>query len=405
MRASHLRLSRGAALVASICVSSAGVAQTPQPSVSVADQARSIRDMLTNPAIEVESKRQQQQNALVAGSVKSDELLKSTGFTPKLDEVFSSIRNGTHNVVSPDGEKIVTLIRSLSTAAAPAREAALRTLKSSADNGSPEALNFVGFATEYGLFGVKKNLARARSLYLAAGNRRYQPALYNTAVVLAYGRDSRVDLAQSAAFLELASSLAVDSSARVCGLGAFVDYRRNAQTGALSFAKGCPSPLATLAVARSQSGPLTPQTLDALRKSLGTGVDDGFSLIAQAARVSAPGTAADGQYLHCKYLLVDRYRAQAKPEPRFEHLRDDAVACYDQTTRPLASVAAEPRGAASMRRDQAVAAIAGFVPAEITALDALRKSNRFHYAWSVPYLPFTQQDVDLFEPLMNPIGQ
>ena len=53
-----------------------------------------------------------------------------------------------------------------------------------------------------------------------------------------------------------------------------------------------------------------------------------------------------------------------------------------------------------MRRSQAVASITGFVPAEIAALEAMRKSNHFHYAWSVPYLPFTQQDVNLFEPLM-----
>jgi hypothetical protein len=45
--------------------------------------------------------------------------------------------------------------------------------------------------------------------------------------------------------------------------------------------------------------------------------------------------------------------------------------------------------------------VAGFVGPELAALDTMRRSNRFHFGWSVPYLPFTQGDVDMFEPLMR----
>ena len=48
-------------------------------------------------------------------------------------------------------------------------------------------------------------------------------------------------------------------------------------------------------------------------------------------------------------------------------------------------------------RNQAIAGVNGFVAAECGSLNRIRTSNRFHYGASVPYLPFAQADVDLFE--------
>ena len=241
---------------------------------TVSETTRNIRELLANPGLEAEGKRQQQQNALVAGSVKADELGKSSGFNAQLSEVLGSIRGGSHNVVSPEGERIVTLIRSLATADAKSREAGLRSLKAYADSGAPEALNFIGFATEYGLLGLHGDVSRARSLYLAAAKANYQPALYNAAVAETYGRATRVDLARAAALLKVANTVAADTSARVCGLGAFVDDRRNTRSGEHVFVRGCASPLAAVPRARAATTPLTSQTIDELRKSTATGVDD-----------------------------------------------------------------------------------------------------------------------------------
>ena len=45
--------------------------------------------------------------------------------------------------------------------------------------------------------------------------------------------------------------------------------------------------------------------------------------------------------------------------------------------------------------------IASFAMTEVRALEQSRQTNRFHYSWSVPYLPFAQRDVDLYEPVMK----
>jgi hypothetical protein len=51
--------------------------------------------------------------------------------------------------------------------------------------------------------------------------------------------------------------------------------------------------------------------------------------------------------------------------------------------------------------DQIIRGIAGFVPVEINALVHIRRSNPFHYNWSVPYLPFGQQEVNLFSSMIK----
>jgi hypothetical protein len=339
---------------------------------------------------------------MVATSVTADQFSKAPLVAPRIEELGGELRFGRHNVVSPDGEKILWLIRSTVGADAGKREASLRALKDYASADAPEAVNFIGFVNEYGLFGTHKDADRARTLYAAAATTakgRYQPALYNLGVTAAYGRATPVDFARAARLFEMAAAVAPDASARVCGLGSFVNFRRSEQPQALAIAKGCASPLASLAIAKSQPGALNPHTIEALRQSTATGIDDGLSLILQGGRAAS---ASDGQYLYCKYLLVTRHRQinSASQTRGIEGLRGEAQACVDQTMQGAVQASNAP-GADQMRRDQAVLGITGFVPAEIAALDAMRRSNHFHYSWSVPYLPFTQQDATLFEPLLS----
>jgi len=52
--------------------------------------------------------------------------------------------------VSPDGEKVIWLIRSTAGADAGKREVSLRALNDYASADVPEAVNFIGFVNEYG---------------------------------------------------------------------------------------------------------------------------------------------------------------------------------------------------------------------------------------------------------------
>jgi TPR repeat protein len=351
-----------------------------------------IPSLLSSPALAAEVQRQRQQNALAVGSLKWDDFTKSTTVASKLNELGGELHFGTHNVASRDGEKLVWLIRSTASGDVATRSANLTALTDYANAGVPEAMTFMGVVAQYGLFGTQKDAARAHSLYAAAAKSRYQPALYDLGLESAYGRGTRVDFNQAAQFFVSAAALGPDLSARLCGLGAFVSFRLGDQTQALQFAHGCGSPLAALPVARANTGALTAHDLEDLRRSTATGVDDALALIERAARA---GATNDPQYLYCKYALVARYRRASTTEG----LRADAQACVDSTSR--SSGAPPPQSADQMRREQAVLSVAGFVPTEIASLAAMRKSNHFHYDWSVPYLPFTQQDANLFEPLMG----
>ena len=177
-------------------------------------------------------------------------------------------------------------------------------------------------------------------------------------------------------------------------MGAFVNYRRHVEPAALRLANGCGSALAALAREQADTTPLTPQRLESLRKAVATGVDDAYVILEQVTHRVA---ATDTQYLFCKYALLNRYR-NAVP---IDALREAAARCYDSVASQGSSAATGSAATLSARRDQVVAGIANFVPAERAALDALRTSSHFHYGWSVPYLPFAQAEVDLFEPLIS----
>ena len=359
--------------------------------------------LLQGPGFDAEVQRQQQRNAGVAATVSTSMPAVPQSWLSTVNQRGGELRYGNHNVVSKDGEKTVWLIRSMATATASQRVTLTQELQLRVAVRQPEALNFMGFAAEHGVFGVARDLGRAMDFYRTAARAGYQPAIYNLALASAYGRkagdarDARPDLEQAAALLDRAASVAPDVSSRVCGMGAFVNFRRRATADALRLANGCGSPLAALPREQADTTLLTPQRLEALRRAAATGVRDAYVLLEEVTRRNAQN---DPQYLYCKYALLNRYRQSAAVGV----LRDAAGRCYDSIAQRTGAPDGR-QGASTLsditRRDQVIDGIANFVPVERAALEALRTSSHFHYGWGVPYLPFAQAEVDLFEPIVS----
>ena len=361
-----------------------------------------IGKLLQGPGFDGEVQRQQQRNAAVSASLPTTMPAVPPSWLSTVNQRGAELRYGNHNVVSKDGEKTVWLIRSMATATGAQRVTLMQELQLRVAVRQPEALNFMGFAAEHGVFGESRDLGRAWDFYRTAAAAGYQPAIYNLALASAYGRragdahDARPDLEQAAALLGRAASVAPDVSSRVCGMGAFVNFRRRAAADALRLANGCGSPLAALPREQADTTPLTPQRLEALRRASATGVRDAYVLLEEVTRRNAQ---IDPQYLYCKYALLNRYRQPVAVSV----LRDSAGRCYDSVPQRNGAPAAGQSASTNpelTRRDQVVDGIANFVPAERAALEALRTSSHFHYGWGVPYLPFAQSEVDLFEPLV-----
>lgn len=329
----------------------------------------------------------QQQNASVLKSVTSDVVDRAKALLPKASQLGERLRFGDHNVVSNDGETMVMWMIEAANAPADKRLGVLRKLADLSARGLPEAMNFEGFTAEYGLFGAKKDPARALSLYRSAAALNYQPAIYNLSVAAAYGKLQRADLSSALGYAAQAVAVAPDASYRVCGFASFLSYRQGDRTRALQYATSCWSDLAGIARGLYDTRATVTERVTLLRNSIGTGLNDGYTLLEQVTREAGP----DPQYLGCKYELVNKYRRATATNM----LRDDSIQCYRRST-----PAANTRDAA-IRFNTVVPGIIGFVPTEIRALEKLRASNKFHYGWSVPYLPFRQQDVDMFAPYVT----
>ncbi len=334
--------------------------------------------------LESTMKQNQQQNAATVNSVTPEVISNTQSSLPKFNDFIGKIRYGTHNTVSDNGEQVVTLIRSLATDPEH-KDNTLHQLLALARARNPEAMNFAGFVLANGLFGATKNQARAVEYFKAAAEANYQPAIYNLAINAAYGGHGRESLAEAATYITRASNIAADGSARVCGFASFIYYRLGELRDAGHYIQGCSSALAGLPLAVSSPTLPSSKRIALLRTSIGTGVNDAYPLL---ERVAFENANNDNEYLYCKYYLFNRVRAQ----PQLP-VNDVAAQCYDKYTHidPKAKPDAN-------RRNQAILGITSFVFSEKLALDQLRASNHFHYAWSVPYLPFQQQDVDLFEP-------
>lgn len=211
----------------------------------------------------------------------------------------------------------------------------------------PEAVTFVGFVVEQGLLGQRADAKLAARYYAAAAARQYQPALFNLALQVAYGRGRADDAGTALGWIE--------------------------QAAAVAQAKSRPTPVDEALIAR-------------LRQTASSGTDDGLAMIEAIGRANLH---TDRQFLYCKYAVLRSYRQRSDTAD----LEQAAGKCID-------SVSASMPGdlLLMLPREQAARTVAGFVIAERAALNAMRKTSPYHYGRSVPYLPLSQAEVALFEP-------
>jgi hypothetical protein len=341
------------------------------------------RDLLGSGRIEQLAGSMAQHNKAAEAAVDDSMIGRVRRSLPSLDQFGNSLKYGAFSAVSPQGPEVISLIRTVPMRAGKDRNEILGKLLNFSRQGVPEAQNFSGFVYEYGLFGAPRNLQLAREHYRAAASRRYQPAVFNLANMAYVGKGQAQDVNSARELVHQAFAIGAESSGRVCGLASFIEYRRGDQTTALRLGQFCYSGLAHIPNAAYNSQlPLT-QRIKMLRDSIGTGALDGYRWLEQITQRAGP----DREFLYCKYRLVNQLRANP--------VRADAKAlartCYESST-------ANPGGS---NADVAVQGIASFAVTEVRALEQSRQTNRFHYSWSVPYLPFAQRDVDLYEPVMK----
>jgi TPR repeat protein len=338
----------------------------------------------SGPQIQREADRQATSNRQTIQATSSQLVDKVKEGLPKLDGLGTHLRLGETITASEEGKTVIAAIRKLPRTQGSEQQALIQQLAGFASAGVPEAIHFMGFLHETGMFNTVKNPAKAYQLYAAATAKSYAPSAYNQALMQAYGRLTNTNASLATSLLVLSNNLARDTSGRVCGMLSFLTYRSGNFKESLGAAKGCASPLANLAKATDASQP-TPQRVTWLRDSLSTGVDDGFAALVNATRAEAK---SDPNGTFCKYALVAKHFNNTSPK----NLRTEAQHCLSYVAKNLGG----NTGPLSVQ-EQMVAGISGFVPAEIGELKKLRQANRFKYSWPVPYLPFTQQEVDLFE--------
>ena len=298
-----------------------------------------------------------------------------------LQNAATNLKFGAHNVVTSDGEETIRQIRSLTIG----DKQAASTIEVIKQKQTAEAFNFLGWLSETGAFGVGINLAQAQDYYTKAAKFNYQPALYNLALGKAYGRFGAASVQAALPDLANAMSVAKDDSGRVCGLASFMAHKIASPSVAVSYANECPSALGTFVLARYTDKYDFEEKLRHLRNSIGTGADDGFPALLDAATAHAK-TTPDTNFMTCKFAVMNTYRLG--PLPR--NLRPIAEKCVD-------SKGVFKKASDFVLRDQAIAGVGAYVVGELTNLKALRNSNKFRYSIPAPYLPFGQQEMNLFE--------
>jgi hypothetical protein len=322
-------------------------------------------------------------NRTVQESVDDTVISRIRKSLPSLDQLGSSLKYGSFSVVSSQGAEVVSLIHTVPLRTGKDRNEALAKLVRFSQQGVPEAQNFAGFVYEYGLFGAARNVRLAHELYSAAASRRYQPAIFNLANLAYFGKDQPSDTEMALELIQQAFATGPEGSNRVCGLASFIEYRRGDVEAALRYGKLCASPLAHIPNAAYNNQLPLKQRIKMLRDSIGTGALDGYRWLEVITQQAGP----DKEYLYCKYRLLNQLRAN----PHRADLKTLARTCYADTV-------GDPHDKGA---DMAILAMTSFVATEWKVLEQLPRTNRFHYSWSVPYLPFKQGDVDLFEPVMR----
>lgn len=347
--------------------------------IQPAQVAESLR-VADSPAVKVLSERLEQANKRAVAAADGDMVARVKAGLPKLQDKLYRGPKSPYFTLSPQGQEVITVIRAIPHASGEKRRDLLVKIKQYSAAGLPEATNFVGVILEYGLFGARKDLSQALAMYQSAAAAGYQPALFNVANFSFYAKGGTQDLRLSAEVIQRAFTLAQDTSGRVCGLGAFLNYRAGNNQEAMKYANGCTSPVAKipLALYSERMSPL--DRIKNLRESLTTGADDGFRFI----RLIADSTPKLEPQLKCRYRLLDRYRLAGGPHETAESA--------EQCLRELGVSSNNGR----MAQD-----ITNYVEVEARAIATARQQNQFHYSWSVPYLPFPLSEVGLFQPIIE----
>jgi hypothetical protein len=166
-------------------------------------------------------------------------------------------------------------------------------------------------------------------------------------------------------------------------LASFIEYRRGDRDTAIKLGRSCYSALANIPNAAYDNQMPLARRIKLLRDSIGSGAPDGYRWLEQITQQAGPDT----QQLYCKYRIINRLRNMHGSAD----VKALARTCYENSVHAPGGVGAE----------STIRGIATFVVSERLALEQLRRTDRFHYGWSVPYLPFAQVDVDLYEPVMK----
>lgn len=341
------------------------------------------RELLGSGRIEQLAGSMAEANKAAQESVDDSMIGRIKKFLPTREQFGSSLKYGNTVVVSSQGPEVIALIRTVAMRKGKDRNDVLAKLLAFSRQGIPEAQNFSGFVYEYGLFGAQRNPGLARDYYTAAAAHRYQPAILNLANMAYFGRGQRSDPEAARELIHQAVGIGPEASGRVCGLASFIEYRRGDQEAALRLGKSCYSALAHIPNAAYNTQLPLAQRIKLLRDSIGTGAPDGYRWLETITQRAGP----DPGYLYCKYRLIN----QVRTNPAQTDAKALARTCYANSTKTPGDKEA----------DAAIKGIVSFVAVEQRALEQLRQTNRFHHSWSVPYLPFAQGDVDLFETVMK----
>lgn len=350
-------------------------------------QGNYAKELVNSPALAARASAMAAENRQIEKQVGPKEIRLAQLSLPGIDQFASDLKNGKYVYSSSKGPEIITLIRSLPMRDDKEQIVILRQLQTLSAQGYPEAQNFVGNIFEFGLFGNQQSMVKAVEFYLAAAKQRYQPALYNLALVSYFGRAGRANVEQAENLLSQAHAIGPESSYRVCGMAAYLEFRQGKQFESVTYARNCKSPLANIPnVLYASSAPL-PEKVKMLKDSITAGANDGFRILVQLTK-SLPN---DAEYLSCKYTILDRVRFG--PVPR--NLRDLAKDCYFSQVPGSMS----PDGRA--RSELTIQGIASFVATESAAFAQQRSTSKFHHEFSVPFLPYGQADVELFSAIYS----
>lgn len=364
----------------------AAAAQTPKATFS--------EKLFDSNAFTGEVGQQQRNNVAAASATDQSVIDKIRSKLPRMKDLGSQLKYGKHVTVSASGDEAIDLARKAAAASPVAREPLLFRLQALAQNNVPEALNIYGFLLETGSLGAKRDPSMALRYYQAAAAYGYQPAIYNIALQSAYGRIQKPNLDTALALLEKANAIGPEDSYRICGMASFIAFRQGQKKVATNYATGCPSALTNLSRSTDETSRETlHHRIDLLRDFLATGADDAFPILVTITKQHAQN---DPEQLYCKYTLINQYRDKTD----FKAVKDFASHCV-KNPNPLSGTAAVINDVAHA---QLVAGVTGFVPAEIAHIRKMRQSNHFHYSWPVPYLPFSQQEVNIFEPTIGKIN-